>query len=82
MQLATRATETPEDLALRLKNSFGEVERFSRFEYIVINDSVERAAGDLRAIILAERLRRDRQMQSIRVILDSFDTSKLETLGD
>ena len=82
MRLTTRATETAEDLALRLKNSFGEIEQFFRFEYIVINDSVERAAGDLRAIILAERLRRDRQMQSIQVILDSFDTSKIETLGD
>jgi guanylate kinase len=82
MRLSNRATEREKDLALRLKNSFDEVGRFNEFEYIVVNDSVEHASSDLRAIILAERLRRDRQMRSIQVILDSFDTSKVETLGD
>jgi guanylate kinase len=82
MRLTARATEKKEDLDLRLKNSFGEVRQFEEFEYIVINDSVERAANDLRMIILAERLRRDRQTRTIRVILDSFDNSILNRLGD
>lgn len=82
MRLTNRATEKKEDLALRLSNSFAEVGRFKEFEYIVVNDSVERASEDLRAIILAERLRRDRQMRSIQVILDSFGTSNVENLGD
>ncbi|MGC2235222.1 MAG: guanylate kinase [Pyrinomonadaceae bacterium] len=82
MRLSNRATEKKNDLALRLKNSFDEVRRFNEFEYIVVNDSVEHASSDLRAIILAERLKRDRQMRSIQVILDSFDTSKVETPGD
>jgi guanylate kinase len=81
-RLTARETEKQEDLALRLKNSKEEVSRFNEFEYIVINDSVERASGDLRAIILAERLRRDRQTDSIRVILDSFDGSILNNSGD
>lgn len=77
MRLTARATEKKEDLELRLRNSFGEVRQFEEFEYIVINDSVERAANDLRMIILAERLRRDRQMRAIQIILDSFDTTNL-----
>jgi guanylate kinase len=81
-RLTTRATETKENLELRLENSFDEVQRFSEFEYIVINDSVERASADLRAIILAERLKRVRQMESIQVILDSFEVSTSETQGD
>jgi guanylate kinase len=81
-RLTTRGTESAAELELRLRNSFEEVQRFTEFEYIVINDSVERASGDLRRIILAERLRRDRQMQSIRVILDSFDAPTSETQGD
>jgi guanylate kinase len=81
-RLTTRATETKEDLALRLKNSYTEVRHFDEFEYIVINDSVERASADLRAIILAERLKRVRQMESIQVILDSFDAPTSETQGD
>jgi guanylate kinase len=80
MRLTNRATEKKKDLALRLKNSFEEVHRYKEFKYIVINDSVEHASSDLRAIILAERLRRDRQMGSIQVILDSFDVSILDNL--
>lgn len=82
MRLSNRATEKEKDLALRLKNSFDEVRRFNEFEYIVVNDSVEHASSDLRSIILAERLKRDRQMRSIQVILDSFDATKVEDLGD
>ena len=81
-RLTARETEKQEDLALRLKNSRDEVSRYKEFEYVVINDSVERAAADLRAIILAERLRRDRQTDSIRVILDSFDGTILNNSGD
>jgi guanylate kinase len=81
-RLTYRETEKQEDLALRLQNSTDEVRRFNEFEYIVINDSVERASGDLRAIILAERLKRDRQTDPIRVILDSFDGAILNNSGD
>jgi guanylate kinase len=82
MRLTARATEKKEDLDLRLRNSFGEVRQFEEFEYIVINDSVERASNDLRTIILAERSKRNRQTQAIQVILDSFDTAILNTQGD
>lgn len=78
-RLTARATEKQNDLALRLRNSFAEVQRFSEFEYVVINDSVERASVDLERIILAERLRRVRQTDLIRAILDSFDISNIET---
>ena len=72
-RLRARATEKEEDLNVRLKNSLAEVEKFSMFEFIVINDSVAEAAHELNSIILAERLRRVRQMDAIRGILDSFD---------
>ncbi|MCY7375365.1 MAG: guanylate kinase [Pyrinomonadaceae bacterium] len=75
-RLTARATETADVLALRLQNSFGEVSSFTEFEYVVINDEVEKATQDLQTIILAERLRRDRQMRVIQGILDSFDETK------
>ena len=75
-RLTARATEKVEHLALRLQNSVGEVNRYTEFEYVVINDEVEKATADLQTIILAERLRRDRQTSAIKGILDSFDESK------
>lgn len=81
-RLTGRATEKPEDLAVRLKNSFGEVEQFSEFEYVVINDDAPRAAADLQTVILADRLRRVRQARAIQGILNSFDNSKNHDIGD
>jgi len=75
-RLTARATEKVDHLTLRLHNSVGEVSRYTEFKYIVINDEIDRATIDLQTIILAERLRRDRQMTVIQGILDSFDESK------
>jgi guanylate kinase len=72
-RLTNRATEKPNDLELRLKNSFEEVSRFTEFEYVVINGEIEEATRDLEVIILAERLKPIRQTESIQGILDSFD---------
>ena len=81
-RLTARATETNENLALRLKNSFSEVQKYKEFQYIVINDDKEQATRDLQTIILAERLKRVRQTVTIQGILDSFDISKFNNVGD
>lgn len=75
-RLRSRNTEKPEQLKLRLKNSFDEVKRNSEFEYVVINDSVADAVRRLESIIVGERQRRTRQTDAIKDILDSFDASK------
>ncbi len=75
-RLIARATEKEPHLALRLKNSFDEVNRYTEFEYVVINDDKVKATFDLQTIILAERLKRIRQSRAIQGILDSFDESK------
>ncbi|HXG83263.1 MAG TPA: guanylate kinase [Pyrinomonadaceae bacterium] len=81
-RLVARKTEKKEDLELRLHNSFDEVGRFNDFEYIIINDEVSNAAKNLQSVILAERMRRIRQTESIEVILDSFDASITDALGE
>ncbi len=71
-RLTARNTESEADLVLRLKNSFDEVKEFKNFDYIVINDEIVRTTNDLQTVILAERLKRDRQSDAIQGILDSF----------
>ncbi len=77
-RLTSRATETPEQLSLRLRNAFDEMIGYTNFEYVVINDDIAAAARRLESIILAERQKRTRQMDAIEDILNSFDTSKHE----
>ena len=71
-RLAARMTERPEELELRLQNARAEVEQYRRFDYLVLNDEVERAAAQLASIVWAERARRERQEWVARRVLATF----------
>ena len=60
-RLLARGTDTPESLALRLRNAPKELSQYSTFDYVILNDDVDRATSQLAAIISAERARRSRQ---------------------
>lgn len=71
-RLTGRGSENLAELALRLRNARGEVERYSEFDYVVINDDADRAAGQLASIIRAERARRARQEHAAQEVLATF----------
>jgi guanylate kinase len=71
-RLSKRMTERPEELELRLRNARGEVEQYRHFDYLVLNDEVERAAAQLASIVWAERARRERQEWVARRVLATF----------
>lgn len=75
-RLRKRATESPEEIDLRLRNAFSEVQQFKTFKYLIVNETLEEAADDIRSIIRAERLRTVRRKDDVRGILDGFDASK------
>ncbi|MER2607230.1 MAG: guanylate kinase [Siculibacillus sp.] len=66
-RLHRRAEDSEEVIARRLANAKVEIAEWGRFDYVVINDDLERAYDDVRAVLRAERLRRDR-----RVGLEAF----------
>lgn len=80
-RLTARATEESYHLNLRLRNSFDEVRHYEPFGYVVVNQEIFKAAGELTTIILAERLRRNRQTAVIYDILSNFDISKFNKIG-
>ncbi len=59
LRLKQRHTESPADLALRLKTAEEEMKQLSLFDYFVINrwDEIDRAVSDIMAIITAEKCR-------------------------
>jgi guanylate kinase len=71
-RLVGRQSENSETLTLRLQNSRGEVEHYREFDYLVLNDDVERAATQLAAIVYAERARRTRQERLAERVLATF----------
>jgi len=71
-RLTGRQSENSDALALRLRNSRGEVEHYRDFDYLVLNDDVERAATQLASIVYAERARRVRQERLAERVLETF----------
>ncbi|WP_102957910.1 guanylate kinase [Mangrovicella endophytica] len=60
-RLLRRAEDSGETIAMRLKNARVEIERWRDYDYVVVNDDLDRAFSAVRSIINAERLRRDRR---------------------
>jgi guanylate kinase len=60
-RLRNRGTDSDEVIALRLANAEAELAARGEFDYIVVNDSLERAVSDVAAIFRAERCRAYRQ---------------------
>ena len=73
-RLRNRGTESEEQLGIRLRNAREEVEFYSSCDYVVVNDDLQKAISDLKSVITAQRLRRDRQTEAIRDILTTFES--------
>ena len=73
-RLALRGTDTPESLAVRLRNAPDELRQYANFDYVILNDDVARAASQLGAIISAERARRSRQVNLVNDVIRKFKT--------
>ncbi len=60
-RLVGRMTEDGETLRVRLRTSRAEIEAVGAYEYVIVNDDLERALRDVSAVIDAEAVRRVRQ---------------------
>jgi guanylate kinase len=71
-RLRARGTDSPEELDLRLRNAPRELEDYSAFQYLIINDEVDRAADQMTAIVHAERARLSRQEARVKRVVEAF----------
>lgn len=60
-RLMRRAEDSEATIATRLRNARTEIEQWRKYDYVVVNDDLDRAFAAVRAIVQAERLRRDRR---------------------
>ena len=59
-RLERRAEDTATAIAKRLANARDEIARWAEYDYVLVNDDLDRAFNDVTAILRAERLRRER----------------------
>ncbi|WP_052341004.1 guanylate kinase [Salinarimonas rosea] len=60
-RLARRAEDDHATIRRRLRTALGEIERWRDYDYVLVNDDLERTFHDLEAILKAERVRRTRR---------------------
>ena len=59
-RLKGRGTEDTEKIIKRFKTAYREINEISKYNYVVVNDSIEEATLNIEAIIRSEKLRVDR----------------------
>ena len=60
-RLLRRATDSPQVIDARMARAANEVSHWDGYDYVLVNDDVERCFENVRTILHAERLKRSRQ---------------------
>ena len=76
-RLIARGTDSPQELEVRLRNAPEELKQYSSFDYVIINDEIDRAAAQLASIIYAERARCMRQEPLVREVISKFKSDSI-----
>ena len=61
-RLVTRAQDPPAVVARRMAQAADEMSHWAEYDYVIVNEQVERSLDLLKAILTAERLKRHRQV--------------------
>lgn len=72
-RLKARNQDTEATVAHRMARAAAEIEHWDEYDYVVVNADVDEALAEIKCILAAERLRRDRQSG-----LDAFVSKMLE----
>lgn len=61
-RLKSRAQDSDEVVAQRMAKAADEISHYPEYQYILVNEDFERSVAHVRAILAAERLKRERQI--------------------
>jgi len=71
-RLRGRSKDSEEQIRRRLEVASAEVDEYSQYEYVVVNDEIEAAVGRLESIVGAERARIRRVRDDAETIIGTF----------
>lgn len=71
-RLRFRGSELENEVQRRLSQARVEADEFAHYDYVVVNDDIERATKEIRAIVRAERARTERRRAFVEKILETF----------
>jgi guanylate kinase len=71
-RLESRNLNERSDIERRIRNASEEVRTYNEFDYVIVNDDLERATTALQALLVGERHRPGRQRKAAQAIIDTF----------
>lgn len=71
-RLLGRGKDAPETIERRINGAREEISHVLEFEYIIVNDSFERALEEIRSVVHAARVSRARQSIRLARLIDEF----------
>ena len=71
-RLRARSEDSEAVIQRRLREAADEIRSYTSYDYVLVNDDLERSADTLAAIVKAERVRRRKVEDQVRSILASF----------
>ena len=75
-RLVSRGQDSAEVIARRMQKSWDEISHWGSYDFVLINDDLDRAEADLRGIVTATRLRREQQpmlTEHVRKLQSEFE---------
>ena len=70
-RLRARGTDTEQVIADRMKRAAAEISHWAEYDYVLVNRTIDQCLSEVRAIVAAERLKKDRQtnlLASVRAL--------------
>ena len=72
-RLRSRSEDSDVVIRRRIEEAAAEIRNYSAYDYVIVNDRVDESARNLRSIIRAERVRRQRMDSKVGAILKTFE---------
>ena len=69
-RLRERGTDTEDVIAVRMRRASGEISHWAEYDYVLVNADMDACLAKVRTIVVAERLKRSRQVGLVTFVRD------------
>jgi guanylate kinase len=71
-RLRNRGQDSEQIIEKRMKAAVAEMQHFAEYDYLVVNDVFKQALSDLKSIVIAQRLKVDRQQKQLAELIQGL----------
>ena len=71
-RLKDRGQDSDETIQRRMNDALSEISHYNEYDFVIINDDFQAALGELKTVMISQRLRLDRQQEKLEVLLSGI----------